>query len=339
MSLMRQEIDAIPQALVALLDGAGDAVGAAAHACRAHDPALLATVARGSSDHAASLIGHAAGMLLGLPVASVPPSTASVYGRSLRLDRAACLAVSQSGASPDIVAATRMARQAGAACVAITNTAGSDLADAAGTAVDIRAGTERSVAATKTFVSSAAAGLWVIAEWAGDDALRDALRQLPDQLRAALALDWSPVNAVLQDAPAAFVLGRGPTLGIAAEAALKLQETCGLAAQAHSAAEVRHGPMAIVGTGFPILALSVGDAAEAGMAKACDALAAMGAQVFTTATGVQRARSLPKVRGGHPLTDALATIVPVYAMCEALARARGGDPDAPPHLRKVTQTV
>ncbi len=338
MSLMADEIAEIPQAVARLLADP-EPVKAAAAAARGADPALIVTVARGSSDHACSYLKYAAELTLGLPVASIGPSVASVYGAKLRLDRALCLAVSQSGQSPDILAMARAARGAGALTVALTNDAASPLAEAVAHPIALRAGPERSVAATKTFVTSAVAGLWLIAEWARDEALLAAIAALPRTLAGAGIADWRILSATLADAPSLFVLGRGPGYAMACEAALKFKEVGGMHAEAYSSAEVLHGPVAIVGEGFPVLALAVGDAAAPGLLATAAALAAKGAWVFATAPGAKGTALLPHVATGHPLTDPLALIVSFYAMVEALARARGRDPDRPRNLNKVTMTV
>jgi glucosamine--fructose-6-phosphate aminotransferase (isomerizing) len=162
---------------------------------------------------------------------------------------------------------------------------------------------------------------------------------LPDAFEAALALDWSALAARLTRAQSAYVLGRGPAFAIANESALKLKETCGLHAEAYSAAEVLHGPSAIVQAGFPVLVLAVGDAAEAGVVQTAERLAAQGADVFITGSQAAGAVTLPMVGGLHPLVAPLVLTVAFYNFVEALAWRRGFDPDTPPHLRKVTETV
>jgi glucosamine--fructose-6-phosphate aminotransferase (isomerizing) len=311
----------------------------AGQAIRARDPHFLVTVARGSSDHAATFMKYAVELTSGLAVASVGPSIASVYGRKLRLSGSACLAVSQSGKSPDIVAMAQGAREGGALTVALTNTADSPLAAASDHAIDIMAGPERSVAATKTFVNSAVAGLALMAHAAADAALLEALRKLPEDLEKAVACDWMALAPALEGDRSLFVLGRGPALAIAAEAALKFKETCVMHAEAYSGAEVMHGPLALVEPGFPVLALAARDAAEPSLAETADGLAARGADVFVSSGLARTAKALPHVATGHPLTDALALIVPFYGFVEAFARHRGLDPDQPRNLRKVTETV
>lgn len=332
MTHMAREIAEIPDAAARFLVGNAEALVRIGAAIRALDPSLIVTVARGSSDHAATYLKYAAELAAGVPVASVGPSVASVYGRALRLDRAVCIAISQSGQSPDIVAMLASARSSGALSIAITNAPGSPLAMAADHCLPLLAGPETSVAATKSFASSVLAALALIAEWREDSALRAAVQALPAAFGAALSLDWSPLAARLARAQSAYVLGRGPGFAIAAETALKLKETCALHAEAHSAAEVLHGPSALARDAFPVLALTVQDAARDGVLATARRLRGQGADVFVTS------EDLPVVAPLHPLVDPLVLAVTFYALAEGLARRRGLDPDAPQHLRKVTET-
>ena len=336
---MAREVAEIPQAAARFLDLTTGAVKAAAAEMQALDPNLVVTVARGSSDHAATYMKYAIELLAGVPVASVGPSVASIYGRALRLNGAVCLGVSQSGQSPDIVEMMRAGRKGGAVSIAITNVADSPMGRASTHCLPLQAGTEHSVAATKTFVVSVMAGLSLLAEWRQDNDLRRALAELPDALAMALQLDWSPLAARLSRAGSAYVLGRGPAFAIANECALKFKETCGLHAEAYSAAEVLHGPAAIVQAQFPVLALGVEDAALPHVVSTAERLAAQGADVFLTGAAATGATQLPSVPGLHPLVAPLVLSVAFYNFVEGLARRRGFDPDTPPHLRKVTETV
>ncbi len=338
-SHMAREVAEIPQAAARHLDTARAATQAAAADLAARDPGLVVTVARGSSDHAAAYLKYAIELTAGVPVASVGPSVASVYGRPLRMRGAACIGISQSGQSPDIVAMMRAAHEGGARTVAITNDPGSPMAQAVDHTLSLHAGPEHSVAATKTFVLSVLAGLSLVADWQGDGALRAALDRFPDDAAQALRADWGALSARLARADRAFVLGRGPAFAIAAECALKLKETSGLHAEAYSAAEVLHGPSAIVRAGFPVIALGVDDAALAQVTATAARLADQGAEVFLTGAAANSAVRLPSVAGAHPLVAPLLLVVSFYAMVEGLARRRGFDPDTPPHLRKVTETL
>ena len=335
---MRREIAEIPEAVARLLTQSEDAVTTAADAVRRLDPAFVLTVARGSSDHACTYLKYAAELLLGLPVASVGPSVASIYGANLRVSGALSLSVSQSGQSPDIVEMTRAARAGGALTLALMNDVSSQLGSTAECVVDICAGPERSVAATKTFVTSALAGLWLLAEVKGDKALLGAIRRLPEVLDAARDADWSAVGAELGSG-SIYTLGRGPAWAISNEAALKFKEICQIHAESYSSAEVLHGPVSIVERGFPVLAFASADDAENTISEVADTLAAKGATVFATTDLVHSAKALPAIRTGHPLTDPLALIVSFYSMIEAIAVARGFNPDMPRHLNKITQTT
>ena len=337
---MSAEVAEIPAVAERFLAGARAPLAAAAAAMRAADPRLIVTVARGSSDHAATYLKYAAEIAAGVPVASVGPSVASIYGRQLRLDGAVCLGVSQSGQSPDIVEMMKSARAGGALTVAVTNDAASPMAAAVDHTLALQAGPERSVAATKTFVTSVLATLALVAEWREDAALRAAVAALPGQFAKALACDWAPLADRLVRANQAFVLGRGPGFAIANEIALKFKETSAIHAEAYSAAEVLHGPAALVQTHFPVLALGVDDAALPQVIATAERLAGQGADVFLTAGGAGGGVvRLASVEGVHPLTAPLVLVVSFYRFIEALARRRGFNPDTPPYLRKVTETL
>lgn len=336
---MQAEIAEIPDAIERLLSGSAAAIADAGDLLRRLSPPVVTTVARGSSDHAASVFKIACEILAGVPVASLGPSIASIYGTVPRLKGAVALAISQSGRSPDLVAALQAARQGGGATIAIVNAEGSPLARAADITIPLHAGPERSVAATKSFVSSAVAALAVLAAWQEDTALQEALHRLPATLRAAPTGSWSAALPEFTAASSLYVLGRGPGLPMAMEAALKFKETSILHAEAFSAAEVQHGPMSLVQGGFPVLAFLQDDAARPGVLNTVERLAAQGGKVFLAGGEAPGAVTLPVPATGHPMTDSIATIIGFYRFVEALSRARGLDPDNPPHLRKVTETL
>lgn len=338
-SKMRAEVAEIPAAVDRLLTHGVADIAAAAAAVRARNPAFVVTVARGSSDHACTYLKYACELLTGRPVASLGPSIASIYGASLRLDPALCISVSQSGQSPDIVAMAQTARRDGALCVALTNDPDAPLGQAADFALDIHAGPELSVAATKSFVTSAVAGLMILAHWQQNADLIAALHGLPGVLDKAVQIDWPQVRAAVGPHASAFTLGRGPSWGIAAEAALKFKEVCQIHAESYSSAEVVHGPISLVDPGFPVLAFAAADKAEDPIAQIADTIAGKGAAVFATSDRVQAATRIDHIRTAHPLTDPISLITSFYAMIEADATARGIDPDTPRHLRKVTETV
>ena len=337
-SFMAAEVEEIPQAAARFLDQSAVSVREAGAALQRVDPRLLVTVARGSSDHAATYFKYAVELLTGIPVASVGPSVASIYGRPMRLSGAACVGISQSGRSPDIVEMMKAASAGGALTIAITNFADAPMAQASAHCLPLQAGVEKSVAATKTFVTSVLASLSLLAEWQQDDDLKRAIAGLPDAFERALGQNWSALAGRLVRAQSLYVLGRGPGFAIANEAALKFKETCGLHAEAYSAAEVLHGPSAIVQARFPVLALGVPDAALPHVLMTAERLAAQGADVFVTGGEAKGVVTLPSLKGLHPLVAPLVLAVSFYAFIEKLAWSRGLDPDMPPHLRKVTET-
>lgn len=336
---MRREINEIPEAAARLIEASGKTLAEAGEALRRRNPAYIATIARGSSDHAAHFIKYAVELIAKKPVASLGPSLASIYGVNLDLSGAATIAISQSGKSPDIVSMAEAATRSGAVSIALTNTMASPLAEASRHAIDIAAGPELAVAATKSFVNSVLAGLLLLAEWTGDKALMSALRALPGHFERAVSLIWDGgLPEDLIKAGSLYMLGRGPTLAIASEAALKFKETSGLHAEAYSAAEVLHGPVALVKPDFPVIAFAARDAAEQSVADIADGLAEKRAAVYATSALVKRAGTLAHVATGHGITDALALIIPFYGFVEAWSRARGFNPDKPEALKKVTET-
>lgn len=335
---MRQEVLEIPTAVERLLTNGHAQITQAAAMVREKDPRYLISVARGSSDHACTYLKYVCELILRRPMASVGPSIRSIYDVPLEAEGAACIAISQSGQSPDIVRMSQSLRNSGACAIAITNDPQSRLAGVVDVALPIHAGPELSVAATKTFVTSVVAGLWLLAEVKQDAELLSAIRTLPKHLAAANTCDWSAAAAAI-DGQSLYTLGRGPSWAMSNEAALKFKETCLIHAESYSAAEVLHGPVSIVGSGFPVIAFAAGDAAEDSIGVSADELSAKGAHVFATTTKVKQATPLPTVRTDHWLTDPIAAITSFYGMVEKVAVRQGINPDTPRNLKKVTETV
>jgi glucosamine--fructose-6-phosphate aminotransferase (isomerizing) len=312
-----------------------DVVAKLAEDLRRNPPPFVATCARGSSDHAATYAKYLFETQLGVVTASMSPSVSSVYEKSQRLRDALFLVISQSGKSPDLLRNAEAARAAGARVVALVNAADSPLAALADTVLPLHAGAERSVAATKSYIASLAAVLQLAAHWKNEAPLLDALPLVPDTLRTAWQADWSSLTGGLSEARNLFVLGRGLGLGVAQEAALKFKETCGLHAEAYSSAEVRHGPMALVGPGFPVLVFAQPDETQAGTLALAQEFRARRAEVWV----VSAHGDLPLATAPHPACAPLMTIQSFYKAVNALALRRGFNPDVPPHLNKVTETV
>ena len=306
--------------------------------CRRNPPQVVVTCARGSSAHAATFGKHLIERYLGIPVAAAAPNIATVYGERMRLKGQLVLTISQSGRSDDLTEFTAMAKEAGALTLAIVNDVDSPLAKACHVALPMAAGPEISVAATKTFIAALTALLRLAAAWTGDDKLDAAIDRLPDRLAAALDLDWSSATGVVSQASSLIAIGRGPTLAIAREAALKLKETSNLHAEAFSSAEFQHGPVALVSPLYPILMFVPGDAAAAGMRALAADLRGKGAALFSADHGEEAAGGLPVLAPDHPDADAVCLIQSFYALAIRVAERRGVDVNRPRHLQKVTRT-
>jgi glucosamine--fructose-6-phosphate aminotransferase (isomerizing) len=306
---------------------------------RERQPQVVVTCARGSSDHAATYGKYLIETFAGTPTASFAPSVSSVYAAKQNMHGAVFLALSQSGKSPDLLASAKAAKDAGALVIAIVNVIDSPLAELADQVLPLHAGLETSVAATKSYIATLVALAQLVAAWTQSDALKQALSVLPSQLEEAWNLDWQPAVDTLESANNFFVIGRGIGLGIAQEAALKFKETAGLHAEAYSAAEVRHGPMAIVKNGFPVLIFTQDDGTRAGVDAVVEDFAARGAVVLVAGESYDGAVNLPSLEGVAAATAPIVFIQTFYKMVNALAVVRGYDPDRPPHLRKVTETM
>jgi glucosamine--fructose-6-phosphate aminotransferase (isomerizing) len=307
-------------------------------ALRRFAPRAVVTCARGSSDHAATFAKYVIEAHAQVLTSSASPSVSSIYDAMPDLEGVLFLAISQSGRSPDLLAATERAKSCRALVVVLCNDPDAPLSALADHVVPLCAGAESSVAATKSYIASLSAIVDLVASWTGERKLREALVQAPEQLAAAWQLDWSAGLRHLQDAAGLFVIGRGFGLGIAQEAALKLKETCALHAEAFSAAEVQHGPMALVRAGFRALMFSQSDDTREGMQALAKTFIEKGATVLLAGARASGAVTLPTLPS-HPVIEPLLTIQSFYRMANALALARRCDPDAPPHLRKVTETV
>ncbi|HXV39930.1 MAG TPA: SIS domain-containing protein [Steroidobacteraceae bacterium] len=335
---MAREAREAPDAVRAQLAGNRDAVAHLAGILREFRPRAVVTCARGSSDHAATFAKYLIETRTGLLTSSAAPSTASVYGSKAELRSVLFLAISQSGASPDLLAAAAAARNSGALVVAIVNAEGSPLARVAQHCLPLRAGTETSVAATKSYIAALAAIVHLVAVWTGDRDLQEALAALPDALARARDLDWDAAIEPLQAASSLYVVSRGLGLGIAQEAALKFKETCGLHAEAFSAAELKHGPMALVEDGFPVMIFAQHDETHAGLLGLAAELGRMGAKVLLAGGSAPGAATLPAERSDSAI-EPILMIQSFYPLANALAIARGRNPDQPPHLHKVTETL
>lgn len=311
---------------------------------QAQPPELLMTVARGSSDHAAQYLGYLAMMKLGVPTLSLPLSLPTLHQAPLRVQGQWAVALSQSGGSPDLVDAMQALRNRGAHTVSWVNQPDSPLQQVCHDHLPLAAGAERSVAATKSYLAALALGARWVAGLSQDANLSLALDALPDELDAAVATqsgaqEWAATALpVLQGAERIMVVGRGLGLAVALEAALKLKETCSIQAEAFSGAEIRHGPMALIESRYPLLIFAPRGPEQAGLIQLAADMRQRGAAVLLAAPAdvAQRELTLPTSR--DVLLDPLLAVQCFYLMVDSLARARGRNPDAPPHLSKVTLT-
>lgn len=305
---------------------------------RRDPPRSVLTVARGSSDHAAHYFAYLVMARLGRLVTSLPMSVVTLYASNLDCAGLLAVAFSQSGQSPDLVAPMRYFGERGANTLAWVNDADSPLARAAGTALALHAGPELSVAATKSFICQLAAGASTAAAWGQGATFAAALQALPETLHQAATQDWGAAVEALRGAERLYVIGRGTGLPVALEAALKFKEVCGIHAEAFSAAEVQHGPMALVHDDFPILVLAPRGPAQAGLLALAEQMRERGALVLLAAPAGTPHALLPIVSSASVDLDPISVVQSFYGMVEALARARGLDPDRPRHLNKVTRT-
>jgi len=338
-SKMYQESSSTPSVIAGQLSQDEDRYRELGAYVRDTKPAFVTTVARGSSDYACNYGAYMITAQLGVPVISLPPSIVTLYNAPLKMQNSLAIGVSQSGKSPDIVTVMEACSKAGAKTAAFVNVEDSPMAKLADVFCPLRSGPELSVAATKTFIASMAALARFVGHWSQDQALLTGLKSLPDVLEKAQKVDLSPIVELFHDKDYALVLGRGSSWSIALEAALKLKETCSLQAEAFSAAEVKHGPRALVCSGYPILIFAPRGPAQKDIIATAKEMRDFGASVFLIATSEAEGANLLLPEAADPWLDPLVIIQTFQLAVEQLARARGMNPDHPPHLDKVTLTL
>ncbi|HXA36170.1 MAG TPA: SIS domain-containing protein [Steroidobacteraceae bacterium] len=345
---MFREAASASDAVRAQLQDDAAAIAAIGKEVRRLAPRTVITCARGSSDHAATYAKYLIETRTGVITASAAPSVSSLYGVSQDLRGCLFIALSQSGRSPDLIASVAAAKAAGATILVLCNSPGAPLIAAADLAIELRAGVETSVAATKSYLATLAALLRMVAAWTQDPTLASDVDTLPQLMDRTWALDWSAALPPLESASNLYVVGRGLGLGAAQETALKCKETCGLHAEAFSSAEVRHGPYALLGAGFPALLFAQRDATQEGVEALGLELTLRGVPVLMAGAREAGAQAHAARRAGAlmlPTIPASAEIGPIllvqsaYRLIATLAIRRGFDPDHPAHLRKVTETV
>lgn len=332
---MAREIAEIPAAAERLLARA-DIFEAIAERIERAKPRIVIFCGRGSSGHVGVYLRYLFETELGLVASAAAPSVVTAYRRAPDMRDALFVVISQSGRSPDLLAATELARQVGALTLAIINDENSPLTAASELVLPIGAGREQAVAATKTVALSMIAGARLVAVLARDSDLNDGLQRLQARLSSAMGCDWSLWADAAANAAAAFVVGRGYGLGPVREIALKVAEVLRVPTLGYSAAELQHGPRAAITPATPVLVLRQGDRAADAVDGLVRDLQDTGERLFTAGglTG-----TLPWIGDGHPACDPVVMLLPAYRAIEAAAKRRGFDPDNPPYLSKVTRTL
>ncbi|HEY7525033.1 MAG TPA: SIS domain-containing protein [Candidatus Limnocylindrales bacterium] len=340
---LRDEIFEQPAVIARLLDRGREPIARVARAVNERDPDHVVIAARGTSDHAAIYAQYLLGVAHRLPVALATPSIRSLYGVDPRFGRALVIGISQSGASPDVVGIVDAARRQGAPTIAITNDPASPLASAAEHVIDLGAGPERSIAATKTYTAELTAVAVLSAAMSGDP-VPPALEVIPAAVERALASEHEAraIAGELAGIAMCTVLGRGFEYASAREWALKLKELAQVLADPYSTADFRHGPLALIATGWPVLAIVPSGPVAAETGPLLARLTAAGAEVLAVSDdadirrGARRAIALPD--GIAPEYTPIVSIVPAQLFALHLSLARGLDPEGPPHIAKVTLT-
>ena len=338
-----EELVEQPDALLRLLDGAS-AVIDAGRAIRRRRPRFVRLVAHGSSDNAAVFGTYAFGLLAGVPAFRASISMSVYYGADDELERSPVVALSQSGRTPDVVEYVDRARRGGALTIGVTNDPASELANAAELVVPLHAGAERAVAATKTYVNQLGALALLAAAAGGDEArIADGLSRTAGLLAETIERLAAPAGEAARSlvfAGRLFAIGRGVEFATAREVALKLTETCRIAAEPLTTTDLSHGPVAALDALFPVWAVATRDPCLPTVLEATARVRTSGAALIASGDAARdvegAALRLPVPTAPSPLLAPLLSIVPGQLVAGALAAARGLDPDRPVGLQKVT---
>ncbi len=337
-SLMIDEAMAAPDRVRTALLGSRKSMRAAVEALKRFQPQFAVTIARGSSDHAAAFLAYALSSRLGLLCGSLPPSLVTVHSSPLNFRHCLALAISQSGASPDLREALRRARAGGALALAFVNQEGSELERVADHTVLLGAGEEKAIAATKSFIVSLLCGLLTFAEWDKRIGMFEDFEALPECLDRAVHMPFGSVWGQLETADNLIVLSRGLGFPIAQEVALKFNEVCRLHAMAFSSAEFWHGPMALIRQGDPVLLIGIRGPELAGLVESVQHLRELGASVIFMAPERTPGATVTYPVSSSLLFDPVMAIQALYPVIAKISELRGLDPDRPLHIKKVTRT-
>ncbi len=343
-SNLLKEIREQPAVLERLLSEGWPTVQQIADLIRARDVQSVLIAARGTSDNAATYGKYLLGSYNQLPVALAAPSLYTLYNRPPTVRNALVLGISQSGASPDVCSVVSTSREQGALTVALTNDAGSALAETAECVIDLMAGPERSVAATKTYTAELMALALLSVALAGDSGRLEQLSAVPGAVRETLALAEEGTTGALRYRymPDCVVVGRGYNYATALEIALKLKELTYVGASPYSSADFRHGPVAVVDRGFPVVLVAPSGAVHSDLMDLMSDLEAREAELVVISDQeetLNRAHTSLRLPTGLPeWVSPLVAVIPGQLLGYNLALVKGLDPEHPRGLRKVTET-
>jgi len=353
MSHMLEETRQQPETLTRILEHGLRAIRALTARFRGGRPRFIIIAARGTSDNAAQFGRYLIEITTGIPVSLAAPSIATLYHSHMDLRETLVVGISQSGESTDTNAVLAAAGERGAVTVGITNEARSAMARMADHALLVRAGKEKSVAATKTYTGQLLL-LYLLAAALGGSVQADHLKRVPDWVAAALRSERQIAGMVerYRFMTGTVTVGRGLNYANALEFRLKLMETCYVLAEGFSAADLMHGPIALVERGFPVFVFAPPGPTRPSIAAVLDRLAALKAETVvigeaSAAASHPHARLIqmpPSPRAGSrkrplDLYTPIPYIVPAQLFAAHLAEARGLDPDRPRTLSKITRTM
>lgn len=344
MSWLESELREQPAALARLLARQAATAEEAAVAFRSDDVRYVLIASRGSSSNAARYAQYLLGRANRVPVMFATPSLYTIYEQPPSLEGAIVVGISQSGASPDVAAVLAEARRQGRPTLALTNEPDSPLARQADVVLSLEAGEERAIAATKTYTNSIGAIALLFTAIGGDRDARAELERMPDVLAEQIELTFSraPRLDAYVAVPGATVVARGINFGSAHEAALKIRELSSLVVEAYSPADLMHGPIAAIGSGWPVLAIAPSGPAHESVTSVFAALEERGARLLVVSDSpdaLARADTpLPLVAGVPEWLSPLTAVIPAQVTAMQLAQLRGLDVDSPAGLRKITLT-
>jgi len=343
-TLLEREIHEQPDALRRLLGAASGTVKTIADAIREFDPAFVVIAARGTSENSARYAQYLLGIEARLPVVLATPSVHTLYGANPKMERALVIGISQSGQSEDVRMVIRDARAQGALTLGITNDPASPLGQEAEHHLYQHAGDEESVAATKTYTTQLAAISMLTHTLTGN---ADALEQtalLPDWVQDTLAMNEDMAQSVqrYRYMERIAVIGRGLNYTSAYEVALKIKELCSITGEEYSEADFLHGPIAIVGPGFPVLSIAPSGKTLPAMLGLLKKLQERRAEclVISDDQTAKRygVRAFPLPSGMPEWASPVCAVIPGQLFAFRLAEARGVAVDQPHGLSKVTIT-